>query len=133
MDIKISFPGNKKINADFNGFTVYTDQKKEDGGDESHPTPFEFFLASIAACAGHYLMGFCTKRDIPMDGISLEQKSVHDDEKKKIIKLITEIHIPNAFPQKYLKAVINAVNACTVKKYIEKPFEFETVTKADNN
>jgi len=128
MSIKVTFPGNKKINALVNGFIIQTDQKKSDGGDETSPTPFEHFLVSMGTCAGNYVLGFCATRNISMEGIEIEQKAVYDDEKKKIQKLITEIQVPESFPKKYHQAVIKAANLCSVKKYIENPFEFETVT-----
>ena len=131
MSIKITFTGNKKIDAYQDSFVVHSDQKKEDGGNESAPTPFNYFLISIALCAGHYINEFCNKRNISTDGITLIQKTVHDNEKKRIAKLITEIHLPETFPEKYKSAVINAANTCAVKKYIENPFEFETISVTD--
>ena len=49
MEMKIRFPGNKKVTAEFDGYTVVTDQPKESGGDGSAPAPFELFLASLGA------------------------------------------------------------------------------------
>ena len=44
------------------------------GGNGSAPPPFDLFLASLATCAGIYVLGFCEKRSIPHDGIRLEQR-----------------------------------------------------------
>ena len=52
MEMRIRFPGNKKVNADFDGFSLATDQPIEAGGDGSAPAPFDLFLASIGTCAG---------------------------------------------------------------------------------
>ena len=54
---KITFPGNKKVDAEFNGFTIKTDQPVNQGGVGSAPTPFETFLASLGTCAGIYVLG----------------------------------------------------------------------------
>jgi len=53
----ISFGGGKKVNADYRGFTIQTDQSVNGGGEESAPEPFALFLASIGTCAGIYV--FC--------------------------------------------------------------------------
>ena len=45
--MKISFPGGKRVFSDYNGFSVETDQSKEDGGDSSAPTPSELFLPPL--------------------------------------------------------------------------------------
>ena len=52
MEMRVTFPGGKKVNAEWNGFVVPTDQPIANGGEETAPTPFEYFLASLASCAG---------------------------------------------------------------------------------
>ncbi|MCK5331318.1 MAG: osmotically inducible protein OsmC, partial [Candidatus Marinimicrobia bacterium] len=62
MDMKITFPGGKKINAEYNGQIIKTDQAVASGGNGSAPEPFDLFLASIGTCAGIYVLGFCQQR-----------------------------------------------------------------------
>ena len=48
MDMKITFPGGKKVHAELEGgMVVETDQPVKYGGDGSAPTPYALFLASI--------------------------------------------------------------------------------------
>jgi uncharacterized OsmC-like protein len=56
MDMKIYFPGNKRVYANYGGFTIETDQPARGGGDDSAPAPFDLFLASIGTCAGIYAL-----------------------------------------------------------------------------
>ncbi len=58
MSVQAYFDGNKKVNALIDGFTVFTDQPAQSGGDNSAPTPFSLFLASLGTCAGIYVKGF---------------------------------------------------------------------------
>ena len=44
MEIKIPFPGGKKVNAEMNGIVIPTDQPVEDGGEGTAPSPFHLFL-----------------------------------------------------------------------------------------
>jgi len=46
MDMKISFPSGKKVDADYKGFTIKTDQPRHGGGDGSAPEPFSLFIKS---------------------------------------------------------------------------------------
>jgi len=62
--ITVTFPGGKRVDASYNGFTIATDQAVDAGGDGSAPEPFDFFLSSIATCTGIYVLGFCQKRGI---------------------------------------------------------------------
>ena len=71
MNMKISFPGGKKVDAEFKIFKIKTDQSINNGGEETAPEPFSLFIASIGTCAGIYILNFCQKRNIPTDDIEL--------------------------------------------------------------
>ncbi len=133
MSIKIVLSGNKRVDAIMpSGFIIRTDQPVKEGGDGTAPAPFELFLASIGTCAGIYIVGFCESRNIPYEGIEIEQKLIYDPIQKKISKIVLEIVVPRDFPEKYHGALLNAVNLCAVKKTIENKPEFETYTKIKN-
>ncbi len=130
MSMKISFSGNLKIDAEINGKVIKTDQPAKEGGDESAPAPFEYFLASLGTCAGVYVAKFCQTRNISYENIEIEQKIDYDRKNKRIGKVIIDIKLPEDFPEKYKRAVVKASNMCAVKKYLENPFEIETKTTA---
>lgn len=130
MDMIITFPGNKKVDAEYKEFTVKTDQPVHGGGDASAPAPFDLFLVSIGTCAGIYVVYFCEKRGIPLDNIRVVQRMERDREKRMISKISIDIEVPPEFPEKYQDALIHAVDLCTVKKHMLDPpaFEIRTVT-----
>ncbi len=128
MDMKITFPGGKKVNADFNGFIHKTDQAIRSGGEGSAPEPFALFLASIGTCAGIYVLGFCQERGIETDGMEIIQKMDFNPLTGMIDKIKLNINLPEDFPEKYKKAVINSASLCTVKKHLENPPQFEITT-----
>ncbi len=127
MDMEILFPGGKKVNALYKGFTIPTDQPKNSGGNETAPSPFDLFIASLGTCAGFYVNQFCLDRGIPTDGLKLQLFTEKNPDKKIIDRVRIEIQLPPTFPDKYKKAVIKAAEACTVKKQLEDPPEIETV------
>lgn len=127
MEMKITFPGGKKVNAEINSRTVSTDQPLEGGGDGSAPTPFEYFLASLGTCAGIYVLSFCQQRQIDTEGLMLHQRMefiATEDGKRKLARVSIEIDLPPGFPEKYRNAIIKAAELCTVKKVITDPPEF---------
>ena len=126
----VSFPGGKRVNASYNGFEILTDQDRDSGGDGSEPEPFDLFLASLATCAGIYVLGFCQKRGIPHDGISLKQSWELEEKTKRLTDVRIAIEVPADFPEKYHGALVRVANQCKVKKTLENPPEFvvETVT-----
>ncbi|UCF05264.1 MAG: OsmC family protein [bacterium] len=128
MDLIVTFPGSKKVDASYKGFTIQTDQAKHAGGNGSAPAPFDLFLASIATCGGIYVVYFCEKRDIPLDGIRLVQRMERNQETRMITKITIDIELPPDFPEKYREGLIRAVDLCTVKKHLFDPPEFELRT-----
>ena len=129
MEMKIRFPGNKKVSAEIDGMTIMTDQPKDNDGDGSAPAPFDLFLASIGTCAGYFVMAFCQKRGISTDGVELVQRMEWDDAKHLYTKISLEIRVPSTFPEKYRESLVNAANLCTVKKHLQTPPELEVLTR----
>jgi putative redox protein len=128
-DLIVTFGGGKKVNADFRGFTIKTDQSEYAGGEGSAPEPFTLFLASIGTCAGIFVLSFCQSRGIPTDGIRVVQSHEPRPDGRGIGKITITIELPPDFPEKYKDAVINAANLCAVKKHIMEPPVFEVKTE----
>jgi len=130
--MKVSFPGGKRVNASYEGFEIATDQAIDSGGEGAAPEPYDYFLASLATCAGIYVVGFCQKRDIPYDGISLSQSWERDEKTKRLTNVRISIEVPSDFPEKYHRAIVRAASQCSVKKTLENPPEFvvETVVNS---
>ena len=120
----------KKVDAEFGGFTIHTDQSIHAGGEGSAPEPFTLFLASIGTCAGIFVSSFCQSRGIPTEGVRIVQSHFVKESGRGIGKIELSIELPQSFPEKYRDAVINAANLCAVKKHIQDPPEFviKTVT-----
>ncbi len=124
MDMKITFHGGKKVFAEYNGFTHQTDQPLAGGGENTAPSPFDLFLASLGTCAGFYVLSFCQQRGIDLAGIELRQSMERDPKTHLIGRIDIEIILPASFPGKYRAAVIQAAQQCTVKKHLDKPPKF---------
>ena len=132
MAMEISFPGGKKVDANFKGFTIKTDQSEKDGGEGSAPTPTFLFFASLGTCAGIYALNFCEKRNFDTTKLKLVLDFERDQKTHMVKKIVMKLSLPPEFPEKYIPAIVKAVNLCYVKKHLHEPPEFETITlKAD--
>jgi ribosomal protein S12 methylthiotransferase accessory factor len=126
--MEIDFPGGKKVYSNYKGFTIKTDQSKEEGGENSAPTPSDLFFASIGACMGLYAANFCEKRNIDPKRLKLGVE-LHSNEKTYVIeKILFDIGLPAEFPPKYTSALIRSMKLCYLKKHFEQPPQFEFVT-----
>lgn len=126
--MKITFPGGVAVNAEFDGFTVQTDQPESAGGQGAAPSPFDLFMSSIGTCAGFFALRFCQQRELSTAGLCLSLAVERDPEKKLPAKVRIVIELPADFPEKYRGAIIRATDQCAVKRSIADPPEFEVVT-----
>lgn len=131
MEIVVDFPGGARVDAHFGPFTIQTDQPPPSGS-SSAPTPFATFLASIGACAGIYVLGFCRQRNIPTAGMKIVQHMETDPETHMVSKVTLDIQLPPGFPDKYKEAVIRSADQCAVKKAMAHPPAFEINAVAAN-
>ena len=129
MEMIIDFPGGAKVDAAFMGFRVQTDQPTLGGGDNTAPTPFQVFLASLGTCAGIFVLGFCRQRGLPTEGIRLIQRIDFNRVSHLLDAVEIEIQVPPSFPQKYHEALVRSADQCLVKRVIENPPKFTVFTK----
>ena len=128
-ELKVVFGDNYKIDVDYKGFVVKTDQPVRDGGDGTALSPFDYFLVSLAACAGFYALAFCRERKIPVEGLGVTMSPERGEASKMIDKVTLTVDLPPHFPEKYKVALVKAVDHCTVKAHILRAPQFEIVTR----
>jgi ribosomal protein S12 methylthiotransferase accessory factor len=117
-EITVTFPGGRRVDATVGTHVVRTDQPRDNGGGDTAPAPFALFLASIATCAGIYVLGFCQKRGLPTEGIRLRQRMRYDPGTGDLSGADIDIEVPPAFPEKYHDALVRVADQCAVKKAI---------------
>jgi ribosomal protein S12 methylthiotransferase accessory factor len=120
-NFEVSFPGGLRVAANYRGFTIDTDQPLGAGGDNTAPSPFELFLASLATCAGFFVVSFCQQRGIPTEDIKVVQRMERDPATHLVSKVAIDIQLPAGFPEQYRAAVVRAADLCTVKRHLQNP------------
>jgi ribosomal protein S12 methylthiotransferase accessory factor len=128
-ELKVVFAGNYRVDVEYKGFTVKTDQPVREGGDGTAPSPFDIFLVSLAACAGYYALAFCKERKIPTEGLGVIMTTERGEVSKMVDKISIAVTPPAGFPEKYRDALIKSVDHCTVKAHILRPPQFEVVLR----
>jgi putative redox protein len=128
-ELKVVFGDNYKIDVEYRGFTVKTDQPVREGGDGTAPSPFDYFLVSLAACAGYYALAFCKERKIPLEGLGVTMSTERGEVSKMIDKVTIAVDPPKGFPEKYRFALAKAVDHCTVKAHILRAPQFEVLVR----
>ena len=86
-------------------------------------------MASLATCAGFYILLFCEKRDIAVDGLKMSVQAEKNDKTHLFEAVRLRVHLPPGFPEKYRSAVIRAAEMCTVKRSLASPPQIEVSTE----
>ena len=129
MEMVVRLGPQRRIDAHFDGHVVRTDQPVANGGENSAPSPFQLFLASVGTCAGIFVQGFCAKRGIPYDEIEIIERPSYD-EAGTLRAIELELKLPASFPEQYREAVVRAIEGCSVKKAMQAQPEFRTHVSA---
>ena len=120
-ELTITFPGGKRVDATLGGRTIPTDQPRTSGGDDSAPSPWSLFLASIGTCAGIFVLSFCQRRGLPTEGLRLRQRVQQDPESGALLSVELDIEVPPSFPEKYREALVRVADGCLVKRALQAP------------
>ncbi len=126
--MEITFPGGVQVNAQFDGFEVASDQPEKNGGQNSAPSSFDFFLTSLGTCAGFFALRFCQQRGLSTDGLRLQLTTERNAETNRLDRIDITMQLPNGFPEKYRRAIIRATDQCAVKKALLDPPEVKLIT-----
>lgn len=121
--IRVTFPGGKRVDAALGTRRIPTDQPVAGGGTDTAPGPLDLFLASLATCAGFYVLSFCQSRGIPIDGVELVQRHWLDGHSHLPSRVELEITLPPTFPEPLRPAVLRAAAGCKVKRILAAPPE----------
>jgi ribosomal protein S12 methylthiotransferase accessory factor len=120
MEIKVLLKENQKLEAHFDGFTVFSDQPLSNKGDNTAPSPFDYFLASTAMCAGYFIKAYCQPRGIPTDEIQITQINTKDPEVKYKQHINIIVKVPESISEKDRLGIMRSIEGCSVKKAIQQ-------------
>ena len=117
-EIVVTLPGGRRIDAQVGKHLVRTDQPVDNGGEDTAPSPFQLFLSAIGTCAGIFVQGFCAKRGLPTEGITIRQ-TMRYAEDGVLAGVDLDIQVPPSFPEKYREALVRVADQCSVKKAVQ--------------
>lgn len=135
MEIKVNFLENRRLEAKFDDFSVISDQPVRYKGDGSAPGPYDYFLASSAMCAAHFIRVYCLARDIPTEKIRLSQNNIVDPEDRYSQIFRIQVELPEDLSEKDRKGILRSAERCTVKRVVQNDpsFEIEAVDNLDED
>jgi len=132
MQITVRFLDNLKLEASFDDFKVISDQPIRYKGDGTAPSPFDYFLASSALCAGYFVKVYCEARQIPTEDIKISQNNIVDPDNRYQQTFQLEIELPESISDHDREGILKAMDRCTVKKVIQQSPVFKIISKSSD-
>ena len=129
MQINVRFLENLKLEANFDDFSITTDQPVRYKGDGTAPSPFDYFLASSALCAAYFVKVYCKARDIPTEDVKLSQNNIIDPENRYNQIFNIQVELPESISERDREGILRSMDRCTVKRVIQNAPEFKIDAK----
>lgn len=135
MEIKVNYLDNLRVEAKFDDYRVIADQPIRYKGDGSAPSPFDYFLASSALCAGYFVKVYCNARGISTENIRLSQNNIIDPKNRYKQTFKLQIELPEDLSEKDKTGILRSIDRCTVKKVVQTgpDFQIEVVENLDGD
>ena len=124
-EITVRLTGGRRVEAQLESHRLLTDQPRSNGGEDTAPSPFQMFLASLGTCAGIYVQGFCAKRGIPYDEIRLIERPTYGSN-GELESVEFELQLPPDFPPNYEQALLRVIEQCSVRRVLQSPPTFRS-------
>ena len=106
-----SYQGGTAFRMECRGHSVNIDQPLDIGGTDAAMTPPELFAASLSACIGHYVAGYCNQAGISTEGLLVESDWDTAEKPKRIGEISFRITLPGV-PEARRKAVERVASSC---------------------
>jgi putative redox protein len=123
----VEYMGGMKLVAHHRGFDVVSDQPESGGGENTAMTPTEIFLASLAMCAGVFVLYFAKRHDIPLEGMKIEADWEMAENPRRVGKMEVRVRLPQPVNERHLAALQRAAEQCVVHETLRHAPEIKIV------
>jgi len=97
------------------------DQPIGDGGDDTGLSPVEMFVASLAACVGHYARRYLHRHQLPEDPLTVSAHWTMADKPPRIGSMRFDLGISDEIPPERRRAVLAVASHCTLHNTFVAP------------
>jgi uncharacterized OsmC-like protein len=114
-DIGVRHEGGDRYRIEVRGHTMWVDQPRRHGGDDSAPTPTELFVAGLASCVAFYGGRYLARHHLPADGFGVDCSfELADDRPARVASIQISVVLPEMFPPERREAFLAVLEHCTV-------------------
>jgi uncharacterized OsmC-like protein len=90
------------------------------GGQDRHPTPPDYFVASLSSCIGAFVVQYCQQAGLNASGMSVEVSYEKAAQPSHLKDLAVVINLPEVELRERLEAIKRVSQRCTVHETIAR-------------
>ena len=107
---------NFRHSVNINNHELFTDLPKTLGGDDSAPSPHDYFDAALASCKALTVKLYAQKKDIPLTGVTVEVTHESTEEQKGKYKLNVKLTLKGVLTDEQRTELHRVADKCPVHK-----------------
>lgn len=107
---------NFRHSVNINSHELFTDLPKSLGGDDSAPSPHDYFDAALASCKALTVKLYAQKKDIPLTGVTVEVTHDSTEEQKGKYKLNVKLTLKGVLTDAQRDELHHVADRCPVHK-----------------
>lgn len=114
MKLQVAFHGGARYDITSGKHRVVTDQVVADGGHDAGMSPVELYVGSLAGCVAYFVGHFCTRHDIPRDGLAVDAEWEMAENPHRVGQITLAIHLPHRLTTDQKERLLKVAHGCTV-------------------
>jgi putative redox protein len=107
---------NYRHSVNINHHELFTDLPKDLGGDDSAPSPHDYFDAALASCKALTVRLYAQKKDIPLSGVTVEVTHDAAQEQKGRYTLNVKLTLKGVLSDAQRDELHHVADRCPVHK-----------------
>ncbi|WLI31232.1 OsmC family protein [Pseudomonas rhodesiae] len=107
---------NYRHSVNINHHELFTDLPKDLGGDDSAPSPHDYFDAALASCKALTVRLYAQKKDIPLTGVTVEVTHDATEEQKGRYTLNVKLTLKGVLSDAQRDELHRVADRCPVHK-----------------
>ena len=133
MKLTVSYHGGTRYDITSGKHRVVTDQPVEEGGQDAGMSPVELFVGSVAGCVGYFVGQFCSRHDIPRDGLSVDAEWIMAERPHRVGAVSVKITLPARITAAQRERLLKVAHGCTVHQSLTVPPKVTIAMTSDSS
>ena len=119
MAITVTYESGTRFDLTDGRHHVVADQPREDGGEDAGMSPVELFVGSLASCVAYFVLRFCRRHAIPVEGLKIEADWSYAERPHRVGAILLRVMMPGDLTSEQRERLLKVAQGCTIHESLE--------------